>query len=668
MIFTPIVGKLLLYFAAVVSGVLLFAMPYFAKDRRQTGAIRASYQWIIGIFGALTAAMLVLLAAFIVQDYSFQYVASYSSADMSVPFRMAALWAGHEGSLLLWAWLVAAFSAAIAAYRLKTLDRLDTYALVVMNGVQFFFLALLALAADPFTVSQGGAVGQGINPLLLHWAMIIHPPTLFIGYAGLTVPFAYAMAAAWTREPSAKWITHTHRWSVFSWMLLSIGIFLGALWAYVVLGWGGYWGWDPVENASLLPWLTATAMLHSFTVYKRRDSFKLWSLALTVVTFLLVIVATFITRGGILQSVHAFPPNLTLRYLFVGFIGFVAIASGQLISSRYALFKSGDQLQNLSSKEFMYFANNLILVAGAFILLGATMLPVFGGSSLKPESYNTIAQPIGLVYIGLLAVCPMFGWRKTDPKKFRNYAIYPSAVTILAAYPLFIYWQNLGKMVRSIDPTATVSILGYVGLLLAVFAFTGGLVLFGSGAAAKAKRSGKNWLFALGSLFVENRAQAGGYLSHLGVAVILAGLVGSSMFVGDINEVMPNKAGSSLQMPGYELKLKGISASDQGTRKVEVGTFDLIDRSSGKVQKVLAPQNVLHNAGPMAGQSTRNVDIDYQPFQDIFVIFGGSNPDNTISVNVKINPLIMFVWGGSGILVLGMAIAMWPKRRKAKAA
>ncbi len=661
------VGKLALYLGAVISLVLLFAMPTFAKDRRKADAVRSCYQWIIGIFGALTASILVLLAAFIVGDYSFQYVASYSSADMSVVFRMAALWAGHEGSLLLWAWLVAAFSAAIAVFRMKKLERLDTYALIVMNAVQFFFLAVLTLAADPFVQSQGAAVGQGINPLLLHWAMILHPPTLFVGYAGLTVPFAYAMAAAWTRDPSSKWISHTHRWSVFSWMLLSIGIFLGALWAYVVLGWGGYWGWDPVENASLLPWLTATAMLHSFTVYKRRESMKLWSLALTVVTFLLVIVATFITRGGILQSVHAFEPNLVLRYLFVGFIALVAIASGQVISSRYYLFKSGEQLTTLSSKEFMYFANNLILLAGAIILLGATMLPVFGGPTLKPETYNTIAQPIGLVYIAILAICPMFGWRKTDPVKFRNYAIYPGVATLAAAAPLFIYWQNLGSMVRGIDPSATASPLGYVGLLLSVFAFTGGLVLFGNGAAAKAKRSGRNFVSALGSLFVENRAQAGGYLSHLGVAIILAGLVGSSMFVGDINQVLPNKKGSTLDIPGYQLRLDNVASRQEPGKTIEVGTFDLIDAKTGKVQKKLAPQNVINKTGPAAGQNTRNVDIEYQPFQDIFIIFGGTNPDKTVSVNVKINPLIMFVWVGSGILILGMAIAMWPKRKKATA-
>lgn len=663
------VGKAALYLAAIISFVLLFAMPYVAKDRRKTSAVRACYWWIIGVFGALTAAILVLLAAFIVKDFSFQYVANYSSADMPVEFRMAALWAGHEGSLLLWAWMLAAFSAAIAGFRLKTLDKLDTYALIVLNDVQLFFLVVLMFAADPFAASPAGTVaGQGINPLLLHWAMVIHPPTLFLGYAGLTVPFAYAIATAWTRDASAKWIALCQRWSIFAWVLLSVGIFLGALWAYVVLGWGGFWGWDPVENASFLPWLTATAMLHSFAVYKRRDAFKLWSMSLAVVSFLLVIMATFITRGGLIQSQHTFERNNLMIWLFSGFIILVAVASGQVISSRYSLFRGREQLLSLASKEFMYFINNLVLLSSAIILLGATMLPVFGGPTLKADAYNTIAQPIGLVYIAVLALCPMFAWRKTDPERLKSYALYPSIVTAVAAVPLYLYWQGLVKMVRSIDPSAPSNPLGYVGLLVAVFTAVGALSLFAHGAASKAKRSNRSFVSALGSLFVENRSQAGGLLTHFGVAVMIAGLVGSTMFVGDINQTIPNKAGAKLDLPGYQLRLQGVQEQSTPSTKVQIGTFDLINLTTGAVVKQLEPQNVIHNTGPAAGQNTRNVDIEYQPFQDIFIIFGGTNPDKTISLNVKINPLIMFVWGGSIILVLGMLVAWWPRRKPAKKA
>jgi len=666
------VGKAALYLSAIISAVLLVAIPYVAKDRRRTDAVRACYWWLIGVFGALTAAILVLLGAFIAKDFSFQYVAGYSSADMAVQYRMAALWAGHEGSLLLWAWMLAGFAAAIAALKLKNPDQLDTYALAVINDVQLFLLAILVFAADPFVASAPGTTaGQGINPLLMHWAMVIHPPTLFLGYAGLTIPFAYAMATAWVRDPSSKWLDHSQRWSIFAWLLLSIGIFLGALWAYVVLGWGGFWGWDPVENASFLPWLTATAMLHSFTVYKRRDAFKLWSLSLATVSFLLVVMATFITRGGFIQSVHTFAPNNLMVWLFSGFIILVAILAGQLISSRYQLFQGREQLTSLLSKEFMYFFNNVVLLAGAIILLGATIAPVFGGPALKPASYNTIAIPIGLIYLIALGLCPVLAWRKTDAARMKQYLLWPGGVTILSAVPLFLYWQKLRDLVVSVDPTVEtrpLEPLGYVGLLAAVFTFVAALELFYFGAKQKAKRSKRSWLAALGSLFVENRSQAGGYTTHLGVAVIVAGLVGSMIFTVDINDTIPNRKGAQLEIPGYSLRLVGVKTSDSPAETVETGQFDLVDAKTKKVIKRLEPSNVVHKTGPSAGQNSRNVDIEYQAFQDVFIIFGGTNPDKTITLEVKINPLIMFVWIGSGILVLGMVIAYWPRRKKKAAA
>lgn len=660
------VGKAALYLSAVISVVLLFAMPTVAKDRRKAEAVRACYWWIIGVFGALTASILVLLAAFIVKDFSFQYVANYSSADMAVQYRMAALWAGHEGSLLLWAWMLAGFAALIAVVKLNNPDKLDTYALIVINDVQIFFLALLATAADPFVGSPPGTVaGQGINPLLLHWAMVIHPPTLFLGYAGLTVPFAYAIAAAWIKDPSKKWVELCQTTSIFAWLLLTIGIFLGALWAYVVLGWGGFWGWDPVENASFLPWLTATALLHSFTVYKRRDAFKLWSMSLATISFLLVIMATFITRGGLIQSAHTFERNNLMVGLFSGFIILVAVLAGQVISSRYDLLQGREQLTTLASKDFMYFINNIVLLSSSVILLVATLLPVFGGPSLKADGYNAIAIPIGLAYTAVLGVCPMLAWRKTDPAKFQQYALWPGLITAAAAIPLYFYWQKLVAVVRTVNSGASSNPLGYIGFIVAVFTAVGAIELFIFGAAQKAKRTDRSFMAALGSLFVENRAQTGGYMTHFGVAVTVAGLVGSMLYTVDVNQTVPNQPGAKLKIPGYELRLVGVKQTQEPVRTVQTAQFDLVDDTTGAVKKRLEPANIKQQSGQGQGQDTRNVDIDYQPFQDIFVIFGGVNPDKTLTVEVKINPLIMFVWVGSGILVLGMTIAWWPRRKKA---
>ncbi|RJQ52750.1 MAG: heme lyase CcmF/NrfE family subunit [Actinobacteria bacterium] len=657
-----VIGKLALYFAALASLILVLAMPRYAKEKRHANALKACYQWTIGVFGAMSAAIFVLFAAFIVQDYSVEAVAQYSNADLSTAFRIAALWAGGPGSLLLWAWILSGFTAAIALSKMKRPDLLDTYALTVLHGVQLFFLALLVSAADPLKVIPGGvAQGQGLNPLLRHWAMLAHPPTLFVGYAGLTVPFAYAIAAAWSRNASATWVKLAHKWSLFAWIFLSIGIFLGSLWAYVVLGWGGYWAWDPVENASLLPWLTATAMLHSFTVYRRRNALKVWSLALTVISFLLVIVATFITRSGIVQSVHAFQPDNLMLWLFLSFMAIVAVGSGQLVASRSRLFADEEGFTELASKEFMYFLNNVIMVAAAAIVLAGTLSPTFGGPALKPETYNAIAQPIGLVYVALLAICPLMSWRKTKPERFKRYLAVPGLVTLASALPLYLYWQGLENMVRGIDPSSVAQPLGYLGLLIAVFAFTGAVQLFVAGAREKATRTGRHFVMALGGLFVRNRSQAGGYLSHAGLSIVLAGLIGSSMFVGDINEVLPGKAGSSVVVVDYSLTYQGaktVKFPDGGTKTT--ATFQLLDKDTGALVSILRPASETH-AGENRNEA-REAAVAYTPFRDVFVIFGGQNPDGSVSVNVKVNPLIMFVWGGSIILVLGMMLAWWPKR------
>ena len=390
---------------------------------------------------ALTVAVLLLVVAFFRPDYSFYYVAENHSTDVSSLawlYKLSGLWAGREGSFLFWAWMLSLFASWVAYKRLEFTDALSNMGLMVTNVVLTLFAAGMMFSEpnNPFKMTPatlldpatgqliGEATAWGMNPLLQHWAMIIHPPTLFIGYAGLTIPFAFAIGALIVNDSSKKWVEIVDRITIFSWLFLGIGIGLGAIWAYVVLGWGGYWAWDPVENASLLPWLTGVGLLHSFTVYRRREGFKKWSIMLAAFSFSLVILGTFITRSGIVQSVHAFEADPVSLYLFLSMIiGSLAVAGVGLLI-RWKDFEGNDEFESLTSKEAAYYFNNVImLVAGILVayLTITSALPAwlpFGGKSIPSTTFDSVARPVGILYLLILAVCPLLSWRGTDAATF----------------------------------------------------------------------------------------------------------------------------------------------------------------------------------------------------------------------------------------------------------
>ena len=381
--------------------------------------------------------MLTLLTAFFRNDFTYLYVAENHSTDVSSLawlYKLSGVWAGREGSLLFWTWLIACFAAYVAYRRMDKTDRLSNMGLMVTNVVLLLFTAamMFADANNPFKATPANMLGPNgellanvaMNPLLQHWAMILHPPTLFIGYAGLTIPFAFAMAALIVNDASKRWVEIVDRITVFSWLFLGMGIGLGSIWAYVVLGWGGYWAWDPVENASLLPWLTGVGLIHSFTVYRRRDGFKRWAVFNAAVTFSLVILGTFITRSGIVQSVHAFQQDPFSAYLFGFMIIAPLVAAGVGLWLRGDSFAGNDEFESLTSKEAAYYFNNLLMIVAALIVAYMTVssalpswLP-FGGQSIGATTYDLLARPVGILYALILAVCPILAWRKTDAATF----------------------------------------------------------------------------------------------------------------------------------------------------------------------------------------------------------------------------------------------------------
>ena len=661
------------------------------------GMTNVGYLATFGSMGAFTLSILLMTFAFFRQDFTFQYVAENHSSDVSSLawlYKLSGVWAGREGSFLLWAWILAIFAAWVAYRRLQYTDRLSNMGLMVTNVVLALFTAGMIFSDpnNPFKVTPaqfldptthkliGEAASWGMNPLLQHWAMILHPPTLFIGYAGLTIPFAFAIAALIVNDGSKAWVDITDRITIFSWLFLGAGIGLGAIWAYVVLGWGGYWGWDPVENASLLPWLTGVGLLHSFTVYKRREGFKKWAVMLAAVTFALVILGTFITRSGILanSSVHSFAPdNISLwLFLFMILASIVVAAIGLLMRGK--TFEGNDEFESLTSKEAAYYFNNVIMLVAsvvvAYLTLSAAIpgwLPL-GGKSVPPTTYDAVARPVGILYMLILAVCPLLSWRSTDGATFWNRIKWPLIGTAAIFGLLMLeFFQTLkpiyekmiamnsdaGRKMLEAGPTWYYYGLAIAGFLVASFLIANTLSLFIDGALKRSKARDEGFFPALWSIITKARSQSGGYLTHIGMGIILIGLVGSAMFVLDQNFNVPNKPGSAFTVEQYKFTFKSGEqkqlANGNTTQKLNLDvTRD--GKSVGQIRPGITDFVA-------TGQNRLDANVLSEPLRDLFVVYQGTDQAGQLQMQVKVNPLIWFSWGGFILMLLGTTLAVWPK-------
>jgi len=677
--------------AALVSVAALFwGRSMGPKDGE--GLTNIGYLATFASMGAMTVSVLTLVFAFFRNDYTFMYVAENHSTDVSSLawlYKLSGLWAGREGSLLFWGWLLALFAAWVAYKRMDKTDELSNMGLAVTNIILSLFAAgmLLSEPNNPFKTSPAewiGANGElltstAMNPLLQHWAMILHPPTLFIGYAGLTIPFAFAIAAMIVNDSSKKWVEIVDRITIFSWLFLGAGIGLGSVWAYVVLGWGGYWAWDPVENASLLPWLTGVALIHSFTVYRRRDSFKRWAIASSAITFALVILGTFITRSGIVQSVHAFEKDPVSLVLFLGMILGSLLAMGIGLALRWDTFAGNDEFESLTSKEAAYYINNvLMLVAGglvAYMTISSALpswLP-YGGQSISASAYDLLARPIGILYAFILAVCPILMWRKTPGATFWARVKWPLVgAAVIFGLLLWEFWANLRPIYNAMvatpgeaankylafGPAGVYHTLGVLALLAASLIVANTVWLFIDGSRKRATAKGENVFAAFGNILVKARTQSGGYLAHMGIGIILIGLVGSAMYVRDVRTTIPDKTGETIQVSNYTFTYQGTADVQQPNGDVKsVAKFSV--SKGGKNLGTIEP-----GLTQFAAQQQTRLDAAVlpEPLRDIFVVWEGTQ-EGQMSMNIKINPLISFAWGGFLLLLIGSGLAAWPKKR-----
>ena len=612
--------------------------------------IRYGYYAVYGFFLTTVVASAVLLQAFLKKDFSFGYVAENSDSTLSVFYRIAGFWAGQSGSFLLWLLFLAIAAIVIAVIDLNRLERLTAGAVAVLGIISAVFAALMVFdpGSDPFVKAEAGAVPFGLNPLLLHPAMVLHPPALFIGYVGLAVPFAFAVSTLFLGRGDKLWVQRSRKWAVFGWLFLSLGIGLGAWWAYVVLSFGGFWAWDAVENTSLVPWLTATALLHSFTLYKSRGLFKRWALGLAAATFWFTILATWTTRTGLISSVHAFGKNPVLIWILSTFLIVTAIGSAGLIIWRWRTFDSHDEVESALSRDFLYYVTNLLLTLFAVaVAFGTVAVPLLLDRTVGASTYDAVARPLGVVVLAMLAVCPLLAWRKTDGAQLRKTLILPT-VTMLVSIPLWLY---LGLQSN---------VWGFIGLLVCGFAF-GGVIQFVLRSAKRAAGPDKSLWSGLGRAFTGSRTRTAAYIVHLGMVLVVAGLLGSTVYKVEQSTIVKVKPGQTASLNGYTLTYKGMSESNGAQNSTRtVATFDV--SKGGTSLGTLGPHTDIF---PVSGAAVRAVILG-RPFEDLFVVADEpfDSTSKTIALRMVIFPLIRWVWIGSILLCAGAVVSLWPKRQR----
>ncbi|MFZ0634864.1 MAG: heme lyase CcmF/NrfE family subunit [Candidatus Acidiferrales bacterium] len=652
-----IFGSFSLLLALIAAAYAVGAGIAAIRTRKQL-LIKSARHAGIAVFFLVTLAVVSLEYLFFTDNFSMAYVAEHSNRALPAFYKFAALWAGQQGSLLFWSWLLSIYAFLALFLNRKKHPELMPYVGVVVGCVQLFFLILNNFVASPFAVlghaGTGGALqlvaqadGRGLNPLLQYPEMVIHPPMLYLGYTGFTIPFAFAMAALLGRYPGEKWIQITRRWTMVAWGFQSIGILLGAHWAYAVLGWGGYWAWDPVENASLLPWITATAFLHSVMMQEKRGMMKVWNIWLVFTTFMLCILGTLLTRSGVVSSVHAFAES-SIGTWFVTFLAIIFVACVLAYWKNRDYLRSDNQLDSLVSRESSFLFNNLILLAACFAVLWGTLFPVLSewvrGTKISVGApfFNKVNIPIALFLLFLTGVGPLLAWRKTSFDSLKRNFAWPLGGGVLAGIVAFAFG------LRSFYPLMCV-------ILSVIVALTVGSE-FWRGARVISARSGMNLLASAGQLTMRNTRRYGGYVIHFGMAVIFIGIMGSA-FNRDVQQEMA--AGSQMKLGAYTFVCQNFDQASNANYDSERATIEVL--KNGKSMMILYPERRFFHASQV---TETMVAIQSTPLRDIYVVYAGRSPEtNRPVIHAYLNPLVKCIWFGGLIVVLGTLLALLPNRQ-----
>lgn len=634
-----LLGALVVALHGIAAGVL-------GLRRGDSVLLTAAHRSVIAWAGFIALASGALLFALVSRDFSIRFVAETTNRNLPLVYTISAFWGGHAGSLLLWALVLGVYGVA-ATHGLRRVPTLAPYVTLVLLSTAVFFTATLAFTSNPFaTLQVPPPDGRGLNPLLRNPWMAVHPPALYLGFVGMTVPFALALASLLSGRADQEWLALARRWVLTAWVFLTLGLLFGAKWSYVVLGWGGYWAWDPVENAALMPWLTSTAFLHSIQITQRTGLLAGWTTALMLVSFALSILGTFLTRSGVLSSVHAFADSAVGLYFLI-FLGASVLVSFGLLLWRGRSVPRGDPVESVLSREAAFLANNVLLVVAAAAVLFGTLFPIFAEAAtgdrinVGPPYFNQVMVPIVLLLLALMAVGPLLSWRRADPTALISTLTAPAAGGLLVA-----------------AATAALGIRNASVLLLAALcAFVAGTIVLEFASGVRIRRThGEALPIALVRLVDRNRRRYGGYIVHFGILVMLAGITASSVFSTQTQATLAR--GDRMRIGRYELRYEdaqGFQAPDLRMTAARLMAFD------GVASRRLTPRHLYHES---QNEVTAEVAIHSTWRDDLYVVLIGLSADRVATFRVLLNPMVQWLWTGALVIVFGGLIAALPARRR----
>jgi cytochrome c-type biogenesis protein CcmF len=629
---------------AVVAG---FAGAYLRRRRLALSAQNA----LVAAFVAAAVAVVVLLTALVRSDFSFTYVSAFTSRELPLAYKFTALWGGQEGSLLLWLLVLTGYGAAAVLLDRKAGRELVAWVVPVLGIVAAFFSMLVVFVASPFKTHVAPVDGLGLNSSLQSPYMQAHPPMLYLGYVGLTVPFAFAMGALLSGRTDERWIVATRRWTLLAWAFLGIGQLLGAKWAYEEVGWGGYYAWDPVENAALMPWLAATAFLHSVMVQERKGMLKVWNMLLVILAFSLSLFGTFLTRSGVLNSIHSFTEG-SIGPWFLGFICFIVAASLTLVFKRLPLLRSKTKLESLASREATFLYNNLLLIALCLTILWGVTFPILS-EAVRGESvtvgrpyYDFFLRAFGLPLLLLMGIGPLIAWRRASLRSLGRTFLWPFAAAVVSGAALIV--AGAGS-----------SIPGLIAYTFSAFVAATIVLEFLRGTQARRALSGESVPRAFGQLIARNRRRYGGYIVHAAILMLAIGVAGSSAY--DTSRSARLAPGQSLKVRDYTLVYRGLNTKRAENAIETRATIDVL-RGGDRI----ATMHPGKNNYPVEQQVSNEVSIrsDWLTGEDLFLITEQVNPNGTIDFKAIINPLVNLIWAAGLVFLIGSAITLWPDARE----
>lgn len=634
-----------IYIGLAIAIYSLLVMTLGISTQKQN-LINSGKGGIIAVFICAGLAMLSLFYLLGSSNFHYQYVVDYTSSDLPILYKLTALWAGNAGSLLLWTFFLSLYMVMIMTSRKMKGNPMVPYVTSILLANAVFFFFILGFVAKPFAlINPVPAEGRGLNPMLQNPGMIIHPVTLYLGYVGLSVPFAFAMAALIMKNVDDFWIKMTRRWTIIAWLFLSLGNIFGGQWAYVELGWGGYWAWDPVENASFMPWLTATAFLHSVMIQERKNMLKVWNISLIIISYALTLFGTFLVRSGVLTSVHAFS-NSNLGLYFLVFMGVAVIGSLYVLMNRYNLLKrSAGEFNSFVSKESSFLINNLLLVGAAFAVFWGTIFPLVSEAirgtkvTVGTPFFNTVEAPILLCMMFVMAVCPMLAWQRSSVKNLRKNFLIPAILAVIGMVLMVVLGIQKAW-----------AVIGYGVIILLLITH---YLEFYRGVKARRKMTGENPFVALYRLMVKNRRRYGGYLVHLGIAFIAMGIIGSQNY--DLQTMKTIDLGKSIEIKDYRINYDKLDQKKEGKNDVVFADVEVF--KDGKKLGTFEPQKIFY--ANSEDEPSSQVSIISSLKEDLYIVLSAWENDGKATFLVKVNPMMDWLWIGSFMIVIGALFAIW---------